>query len=196
MKKSTWFALIALILIVLILQSFGSRIKIYEKTKEYISQEEVIKDYLKNVNLMWGERNSKGEIVKTIPNLDFYETISERYRLLEEKNSGFVYNSVPYFKEYTVENVSGSNSNILEKHLKSYGKIKGYKVPKKREIYKISGYASREMKYKSDDIDENGDVEDYSNGEYEYIYIYLAVVDEGNGYVVDDYIEEFDYYNE
>lgn len=66
MKKSTWFALVTVILIVLTLQSVGSRIKTYEKEKEYVSQEEVIKDYLKNVNLMWGSRGRNGNILKVL----------------------------------------------------------------------------------------------------------------------------------
>src|SRR5437868_3981730 len=106
MKKSTWFALITVILIILILQSFGARVNSYEKQKKYTSQEEVIEDYLKNVNLVWGNRGNNGQILNEIPNLDLYETISNRYRLLIGKLGNKMYESVPYFKEYTIENVT------------------------------------------------------------------------------------------
>ena len=188
MKKSTWFALITVILIILILQSVGSKIKVYEKRKEYVSQEEVIKDYLKNINLMWGNRGHDGNILKIIPNLDLYETISERARLMAENEEGINYIQIPYFKEYSLENVTSSESLTLEQHLNTYKKIGNYKVPKKREIYKISGKAILNIqKYTIDEIDKIDDI----NKEYEDIYILLVLVDEGDGYVVDQCISRF-----
>lgn len=186
MKKSIWYALSSLILIFLILQSFGTRIKVYEKRKEYKSQEEVINDYLKNVNLIVQERNDKGNIVKTIPNLDLYETISERYRLMESSNENeYIY--IPYFKEYKIENVSVVNSFMLENHLNTYKKIENYEIPKKREVYRIYGNAILDRgKYTLDSIYE---IDNYEN--YEETEIYLVVVDEGKGYVVDHYIEKY-----
>ena len=192
MKKSTWFALITVILIILILQSVGSKIKVYEKRKEYVSQEEVIKDYLKNINLMWGNRGRDGNILKIIPNLDLYETISDRARLMAENEEDINYIQIPYFKEYSLENVTSSESLTLEQHLNTYKKIENYKVPKKREIYKISGKAILNIqKYTIDEIDEKVIYDSDINREYEDLYILLVLVDEGNGYVVDQYIGRF-----
>jgi len=192
MKKSTWFALITIILIVLILQSFGGRVKFYEKKKEYKSQEEVIEDYLKNVNLLWGNRGRNGEILNIIPNLDLYETISDRYRLLMEKRGSNSYISIPYFKEYTIENVTEIDEIRLEEVLNTYKSIKGYKIPKTIEIYKVEGQGSRNIQgYTSEDINSNGEFISssfkYLNDIYEDMYIFLVIVDEGSGYVVDDY---------
>lgn len=193
MKKSTWFAFITVILIVLILQSFGSRVKLYEKQKEYTSQEEVIKDYFKNVNLMWGNRGRNGDILNIIPNLDLYETISERYRLLMEEKGDNMYEKVPYFKEYTIENVTDIEEKRLEEILNTYNTIKGYKIPKTIEIYKVEGKALMHIeRYTSEDINSKGEFINsdlkYLNSSYEDIYTFLVVVDEGNGYVVDDCI--------
>lgn len=192
MKKSTWFAFITVILIVLILQSFGSRVKLYEKQKEYTSQEEVIKDYLKNVNLMWGNRGRSGEILNIIPNLDLYETISDRYRLLMEEKGDNNYERVPYFKEYTIENVTDIEEKRLEEVLNTYNIIEGYKIPKTIEIYKIEGKVLMNMeRYTNEDINSNGEFINlnlqYLNNSYEDGYIFLVIVDEGKGYVVDDY---------
>lgn len=192
MKKSTWFALITIILIVLILQSFGGRVKLYEKKKEYKSQEEVIEDYLKNINLMWGNRGRNGEILNIIPNLDLYETISDRYRLLMEENGTNTYRSIPYFKEYSIENVTDIDEIRLEEVLNTYKSIKGYKIPKTIEIYKVEGKLLMNMeRYTSEDINSNGEFINlnlqYLNNSYEDGYIFLVIVDEGKGYVVDDY---------
>lgn len=189
MKKSTWFALSTVILIILILQAFGSRVKVYEKTKEYKTEEEVIVDYLENVNFMWGEKNSRGEIVKIIPNLDFYETISDRHRLLEEKemkkNSQNIY--IPYFKDYTIELVSDSDQkrSMLKREKDSYSGIENYKSPKSSEIYKVSGDGILADKY-TINIDSN-----FENYEVGYREVYLVVVDEGRGYVVDNHIDQY-----
>ncbi|MBU3106659.1 hypothetical protein [Clostridium gasigenes] len=193
MKKSTWFALITVILIILILQSVGSKIKVYEKRKEYVSQEEVIKDYLKNINLMWGNRGRNGNILKIIPNLDLYETISDRARLMAGNEEDINYMQIPYFKEYSLENVTSSESLTLEQHLNTYKKIENYKVPKIREIYKITGKAILNIqKYTIDEIDEKGDIIDSDiNWVYGDVCIILVLVDEGNGYVVDQYISRF-----
>lgn len=189
MKKSTLFALIALILIFLILQSFGSRVKVYEKRKKYTSQEEVIKDFIKNVNLKWEEKNADGHVVKIIPNLDFYETISERYRLIEEKESRYI--SIPYFKEYNIQNVSIANEFMLDEHLNTYKKIENYKVPTKREVYRIYGKALLDTgKYSYDEIN-NETSYIYDSENYEDVDIYLVVVYEGKGYVVDYYIGKY-----
>lgn len=195
MKKSTYFAFITVILIVLILQAFGSRIKVYEKTKKYTSQEEVIANYLENVNLAWTKRNNKGIIIKYVPNLEFYETISKRYRLSEE--SGQFYKSIPYFDEYKIENVSSFDNifavNALNYHLDSYKRIKNYKIPENREIYKISGKAINNIQFVLGDGTVNEQINNYvkDNNNYSYMEIYLVVVDEGEGFVVDDCLERF-----
>lgn len=190
MKRSTGFAIITVILIILILQSFGVKIKFYEKTKHYASQEEVINDYLKNVNFMWTKKNNNGIETETIPNLDYYETISKRHRLVEEKGEG--HNSTPYFKEYIIEDISVSNTLMLNEHLNTYKKIENYKIPEKREIYKVSGKGTY-IRYTSKNIDFNGNVENYDNNNYEDLEIYLVVVDEGEGYVIDDCIDGSNY---
>lgn len=189
MKKSTCFAFITVTLIVLILQSFGSKTILYEKKKEYTSQEDVIKDYLTNVNLLWGNRGSNGQILNIIPNLDFYETISNRYRLKEEKDSSINNNNnIPYFKEYNIEDVTASEGRILEDALNSYKSIKNYKVPISLEVYKVTGVGiDYPVKYTNDDI--NGEFEILNkNQEYRDIEIYLIVVDEGDGYVIDNWL--------
>ena len=197
MKKSTWFALITVILIVLILQSFGSRIKIYEKEKEYTSQEEVIKDYLKNINFLWGDRGRNGEILNIVPNLDLYETISDRYRLRKEESSTLSYGEVPNLKEYIIENVTSSENKILEESLNTYSLIEDYKKPKSSEIYKVSGKALLNTgKYTSDNVNASGEFinlesEDIDDINYEDIYIFLVIVDEGKGYVVDNYLGRY-----
>ena len=197
MKKSTWFALITVILIVLILQSFGSRIKIYEKQKKYIYQEEVIKDYLKNINFLWGDRGLNGEILSIIPNLDLYETISDRYRLRKEESSTLSYGEVPIFKEYIIENVTSSENRLLEENLDTYSIIEDYKKPKSSEIYKVSGKSLiNTEKYTSDNVNASGEFissesEDIDDINYEDTYIFLVVVDEGKGYVVDNYLGRY-----
>ena len=194
MKKSTWFALITVILIVLILQSFGSRIKIYEKQKKYIYQEEVIKDYLKNINFLWGDRGLNGEILSIIPNLDLYETISDRYRLRKEESSTLSYGEVPIFKEYIIENVTSSENRLLEENLDTYSIIEDYKKPKSSEIYKVSGKSLiNTEKYTSDNVNAIGEFisSESEDIDYEDTYIFLVVVDEGKGYVVDNYLGRY-----
>ena len=194
MKKSTWFALITVILIVLILQSFGSRIKIYEKQKKYIYQEEVIKDYLKNINFLWGDRGLNGEILSIIPNLDLYETISDRYRLRKEESSTLSYGEVPIFKEYIIENVTSSENRLLEENLDTYSIIEDYKKPKSSEIYKVSGKSLiNTEKYTSDNVNASGEFisSESEDIDYEDTYIFLVVVDEGKGYVVDNYLGRY-----
>lgn len=194
MKKSTWVALITVILIVLILQSFGSRIKIYEKKKEYTSQEEVIKDYLKNINFLWGDRGLNGEILNIIPNLDLYETISDRYRLRKEESSMLSYGEVPILKEYIIENVTSSENKLLEENLDTYSLIEDYKKPKSSEIYKVSGKSLiNTEKYTSDNVNASGEFISLESEDidYEDTYIFLVVVDEGKGYVVDNYLGRY-----
>ncbi|GAB6170279.1 hypothetical protein JCM1393_27390 [Clostridium carnis] len=194
MKKSTSLAIGILAIVFFIITAFINCNKIYEKQIKYEDPEKVLENFLLYFNV-------KEEIVKNlnytklvIPN-EFYESISKRYRLYIDNDTyyGYLNSNLPSFIEYDIEEVKGRELEyISKKHLETYEAIKTYKNINDVRYYKVYGkgvynrqFIKRDIKNNKLNIDSN---------EYVDSSLYIVIVDEGEGYVV-DYYEEYGPYN-
>lgn len=206
MKKSTLLAVSGLIIIFIIITSFGDKTKVYDKQVRYDTPEEAITNFIGYANSYEVVKNRNGYY--NITPKEFLESISRRYRLyLNDYNSNkYINEQIPIFLSYEISEVNIENlGNLRMNYEETFSNIPKY--PKAREVrtYKLSalviynnevdkvfvnsdGTVNKEGIYKSyDEIYK----QEMSNEEIgTAIDFYLIVIDEGDGYVVDYYTIE------
>ncbi|MBD7916643.1 hypothetical protein H9660_16060 [Clostridium sp. Sa3CUN1] len=187
MKKSLFLAIAGVLLAFSMVSALGNREKIYEKRENFDTPEKAIAKFIGYINKYDYIKNDNGYY--TIPSRDFLESISKRYRLYcgEEGWNRTIYETVPILFSYDLEEVEyNSLINIKEKYEDSFKKISNYSRDENPRVFKLVGYGSYNDPEKSE-IREDGTIENINDVNEIPVIIYLIVVDEGEGYVIDFY---------
>ena len=187
MKKSLFLAIAGVLLAFSMVSALGNREKLYEKKETFNTPEKAIAKFIGYINKYDYIKNDNGYY--TIPSRDFLESISKRYRLYcgEEGWNRTIYETVPMLFSYALEEVEyNSLINIKEKYEDSFKKISNYSRDENPRVFKLVGYGSYNDPEKSE-IREDGTIENINNVDEIPVIIYLIVVDEGEGYVIDFY---------
>lgn len=191
MKKSLFLAIAGVLLAFSMVSALGNREKLYEKKENFSTPEEAIAKFVGYINIYDEIKINNGYY--TIPSRDFLESISKRYRLYcgEEGWNKTIYESVPILFSYELEEVEyKSLVNTKEKYEDSFKYISNYDRDKNTRVFKLSGYGSHNSKAEKSEVREDGTLnkkEDINNDNEIPVTMYIFVVDEGEGYVVDFY---------
>lgn len=206
MKKSTLLAVSGLIIIFIIITSFGDKTKVYEKQVRYDTPEEAIANFIGYANSYEVVKN-KNRYYNIIPK-EFLESISRRYRLYLNDYNGtkYINEQIPIFLDYEIAEVNIENlGNLRVNYEESFNNIPNYQRAKEVRTYKLSaliiynnevdkvfvnsdGTVNKDGIYKS--YDEISKQEIYNEQVATEIDFYLVVIDEEEGYVVDYYTVE------
>ncbi|MDB1921738.1 hypothetical protein PMY56_02180 [Clostridium tertium] len=196
MKKSTLLAFSGLIIVFFIITSLGNRTNVYEKQIRYNTPEEAIVNFIGYIN-SYEEVKTKNGYYTITPN-EFYESISKRYRLyLGEGNANmYIVDQVPVVHSYELEEVSLNDlRNLKMNYEDSFKGMMNYRSPSEVRVYKLDAVVSYNYAVDKNSVKEDGTVDkaEYmketkvNDIEETQVEIYLVVVDEGEGYVVDYY---------
>lgn len=203
MKKSTIMAFSAIIITFLVLTSIGDVTKVYEKQERYNTPEEAIVNFIGYGN-SYEKVKTKSGYYEMTPR-EFLESLSRRYRLFVDERGGRNINvQLPALTSYKISeidfkdleniktNYNGSFDNIKSAYEKSFDKIPNYKNPKEVRAYKLDSECFYDSYIDKVFVKEDGTVDksnydEKSEKPQQLIDLYLIVVDEGEGYVVDYY---------
>ena len=186
MKKSTLLAFSGLIIIFFIVVSLGNRTKVYEKQERYNTPEEAIVNFIGYIN-SYEEVKSKNTYYHVTPN-EFFESISKRYRLYLGEGNGYINDQVPVVHSYELEEVSLNDLiNLKVNYEDSFKGMTNYKNHSEVRVYKLDVLASYNLSVDKNSVKKDGTVDKVNDTEETPVEIYLVVVDEGEGYVVDYY---------
>lgn len=189
MKKSIFLAIAGVVLAFFIVSAFGNRYRLYEKKENFDRPEEAISTFIGYAN--------KYEIVKTdngyhyVTSRKFLESISERYRLyigIDNSNNG-IEGQIPLLFSYDMQEVDyNSLTNIKNSYEDSFKNIGNYNRDETPRVYRLDGYGAYNGRIDEDFyVNEDGTVDNIYDYEEIPFTIYLVVVNEGEGYVVDYY---------
>ena len=188
MKKSLLLALGGVMLAFFMVSAFGNRERLYEKKENFKTPEEVIANFIGYINTYENVKTDNGYY--NVPSREFLESISERYRLyVGEKGWGkYINESIPIIFRYELEEVQyDSLSSIKTNYEDSFKNIAKYNRDTNTKVFRLDGYGSYNLNIKKYEVNEDGTVENNFNDEEIPITIYLFLVDEGEGYVIDYY---------
>ncbi len=188
MKKSLLLALGGVMLAFFMVSAFGNRERLYEKKENFKTPEEVIANFIGYINTYENVKTDNGYY--NVPSREFLESISERYRLyVGEKGWGkYINESIPIIFRYELEEVQyDSLSSIKTNYEDSFKNIGKYNRDNNPRVFRLDGYGSHNLNIEKYDVNEDGTVENDFNDIEMPITIYLFVVDEGEGYVIDYY---------
>ena len=188
MKKSTILAITAVILAFFIVSAFGNREELYEKKETFKKPEEAIVNFMGYANAF--------EIVKAdngyyrVPSREFLESISKRYRLyIGEKNGyKFISEQLPVLFSYEMKEVDyNSLTNVKKIYEDSFKSISNYKRDNNPRVYRLDGYGNYNYDIEKAYVNKDGTVKNINNAEEIPLSMYLIVVNEDEGFVVDYY---------
>ena len=188
MKKSTYLAIAAVILAFFVVSAVGNRNRLYEKEEIFKRPEEAIVNFIGYINSYENLKSDNGYY--RIPSREFLESISKRYRLYvgEENGYKFIMEQLPSFFSYELKEVDyNSLNNIKNNYEESFKNISNYSRDLNPKVYKLDGYGIYLGDLEKSYIKEDGTVNNTNNDEEIPFTIYLVVIDEGEGYVVDYY---------
>lgn len=188
MKKSLFLALGGVILAFFMVSAFGNRERLYEKKESFKTPEEAIVNFIGYINTY--EMVKTDNVYENIPSREFLESISKRYRLyVGEKGWGkYINESIPIIFRYELKEVDyDSLSSIKTNYEDSFKNIAKYNRDTNPKVFRLDGYGSYNLNIKKYEVNEDGTVENNFNDEEIPITIYLFLVDEGEGYVIDYY---------
>lgn len=188
MKKSTLLAFSGLIIAFLIVTSLGNRANVYEKQERYNTPEEAIVNFIGYMNSYEKvkDRNGYYEIIPS----EFLESISKRYRLYigEQTYSRYINEQLPTVHSYDLKEVNLNDlKNLKMNYENSFKGMKNYIKPSEVRVYKLDAVASYNLNVDKNSVRKDGTVEKANDIEETEIELYLVVVNEGEGYVVDYY---------
>ncbi|WP_195263775.1 hypothetical protein [Clostridium sp. 1001275B_160808_H3] len=197
MKKSTLLAFSGIIIIFLIVTSLGNRTKVYEKQERYTTPEEAIVNFIGYINSYEEVKSKSGYYYHVTPN-EFLESLSKRYRLYLGEGNGnrYINEQVPVVYSYELEEVSLNDLRNLQMNYEdSFKGISNYKRPSEVRVYKLDALALYNFEVDKNSVKKDGTVDKVNYIEESKVNdieetpmeIYLVVVDEGEGYVVDYY---------
>ncbi len=188
MKKSTFLAVAAVVLAFFIVSAFGKRKGLYEKKENFERPEEAIVNFIGYINSFEMVRDDNGYY--SLPTREFLESISKRYRLYIGEGYGHRYISeqVPVLYSYEMKEVDyNSLTNLKNNYEYSYNSISNYKRDNNPRVYRLEGYGGYNNNFDKSYVNEDGTVKNIYNDQESPLTIYLVVVDEGEGFVVDYY---------
>lgn len=193
MKRSTLLALSGIIIVFLVTMAMGNKSKVYEKQERYKNPEDAIVNFIGYVN-SYEVVKSRSTYHNIIPN-EFLESISRRYRLYinEENMNRWILGEVPILYSYELSEVKKEDLNhLITSYESSYDGVPKYKKPVETRYYKLDAVGSYNGNVDKTLVKSNGTVDELvvdkdHNLSKNNIEIYLIVVDEGEGYVVDYY---------
>lgn len=188
MKKSTLLALSGLIIAFLIVTSLGNRANVYEKQERYNTPEEAIVNFIGYMNSYEKvkDRNGYYEIIPS----EFLESISKRYRLYigDQTYSRYINEQLPTVHSYDLKEVNLNDlKNLKMNYENSFKGMKNYIKPSEVRVYKLDAVVSYNLNVDKNSVRKDGTVEKANDIEETEIELYLVVVNEGEGYVVDYY---------
>lgn len=192
MKKSTIYSIASLIVVLLVLNTLSRKTKIYEKEINFTTPEQAISNFIGYANA-YERLGNKDTYINVVP-AEFLESLSRRYRLFIKDNNDarFINTYIPTFYSYELEEIDSDTIKLqFEGTLQ---RIPNYKRAKTVKFYRLDGNSDRSKEIVDmAQVKDNGTVsstESYnSDEEAEKTSLYLVVVDEGEGFVVDYYTE-------
>ena len=188
MKKSLFLAITGVLLAFSMVSALGNKEKLYEKKERFNTPEEAIVKFIRYINTYDRIKINNGYY--TIPSREFLESISKRYRLYcgEEGWNRSIYETLPILFSYELEEVEyDSLNNIKERYEESFNQISNYKRGENPRVFKLEGYGSHNKDVEKNEIREDGTIENVENIDEIPLTVYIIVVDEGEGYVIDFY---------
>lgn len=189
MKKSTFLAIAGVVLAFFIVSAFGNRYRLYEKKENFNKPEEAISTFIGYVNKYEKLKTDNGYYYVT--SRKFLESISKRYRLyigIDNSNNS-IESQIPLLFSYDMQEVEyNSLTNIKESYEISFKNIGNYNRDETPRVYRLDGYGAYNGRIDEDFyVNEDGTVDNIYDYEEIPFTIYLVVVNEGEGYVVDYY---------
>ena len=188
MKKSTFLAIAGVILAFFIVSAFGNKEKPYEKEKTFNRPEEAIVNFIGYINSYENLKSDNG--YSRIPSREFLESISKRYRLTlgESNENKIISGSIPSLLRYKIQEIEYNSLNDIRNNYEdSFKNISNYATRLNPRVYKLDGYGIYLGELEKSYINEDGTVYNTNNDEEVPFSIYLFLIDEGEGYVVDYY---------
>ncbi|MDV4149998.1 hypothetical protein R0131_04030 [Clostridium sp. AL.422] len=188
MKRSTFLAIAGVILAFFIVSAFGNRQKLYEKKDTFNRPEDAIVNFIGYINTFETVKDDNGYY--DVPSIEFLESISKRYRLYVglDNSYKFISESVPVLFSYEMKEVDyDSLINLKNNYEDSFKNISKYNRSDNPRVYRLDGYGSYNMTVKKSYSNEDGTTKNAYEDEEIPITIYLIVIDEGEGFVVDYY---------
>lgn len=188
MKRSTFLAIAGVILAFFIVSAFGNRERLYEKKETFRKPEEAIVNFIGYANTFEMVKADNGYY--SVPSREFLESISKRYRLyIGEKNGyKFISEQLPVLFNYEMKEVDyNSLTNVKKNYEDSFKSISNYKRDNNPRVYRLDGYGNYNYDIQKTYVNEDGTVNNINNDEEIPLTIYLVVVNEGEGFVVDYY---------
>lgn len=187
MKKSTVLACIGVIIAFLIVGALGHKKDIYEKQENFKTPEEAIVNFIGYANISETVKVENGYYEK-LPR-KFLESVSRRYRLYigEDRWSAINY-QIPQFSSYDLKEITENDLDSVKNDYEySLELVPNYIKPIDKRFYSLNGNGSN-MKYNDDrHPNDDGTFDNVFDIEEDKTTLYLVVVDEGEGYVVDYY---------
>lgn len=207
MKKSMVLSICGIVLVFMILQVMSNRKPLYEKSGVFNSKNEAVASFLGHIDSYQILGDGSG-YSNTYPK-EFMESISLRYRLYIKNNgSRDAFGNIPLMINYSLKEVS--DNYIKERYEKTFDLIDKYKRSEEVSYYELSGKGiTLDKRLDKKNVNEDGTIKlesiidiksheveedteylvDYDNNRYflENVDLYLIVVDEGEGYVIDYY---------
>lgn len=188
MKKSTVLACIGVIIAFLIVGALGNKKDFYEKQENFKTPEEAIVNFIGYANISETIKAENGYYEKC--SRKFLESISRRYRLyIGDDRWSYINSQIPQFSSYDLKEITENDLNSIKNNYEySLELAPNYIKPIDKRFYSLSGNASN-MKYNDDrHPNEDGTFDNEFDIEEAEMILYLVVVDEGEGYVVDYYL--------
>lgn len=195
MKKSTFLAIAGVILAFFIVSAFGNKKRLYEKKETFKKPEDAIVNFIGYINT-YEMVKSDNRYYNSVPSRDFLESISKRYRLYVGIENGykFIYDQVPVLFSYNMKEVDyNSLINIKNNYENSFKNIANYNRDSSPKAYRLDGYGIYNnanidnVNIEKSDVKEDGTIKNKNDDEGIPFTLYLIVVNEGEGYVVDYY---------
>jgi len=188
MKKSTFLAVAGVILAFFIVSAFGKIEREYEKKENFKNPEDAIVNFIGYVNSFELVKADNGSY--RVPSREFLESISKRYRLYVGDGSSFnsLLERVPILFNYEMKEVDfNSITNVKNNYENTFKNISNYNRDNNPIVYKLDGYGSYNIDVDKVNVNEDGTVKNVFEQDELPITIYVIVVNEGEGYVVDYY---------
>lgn len=189
MKKSTFLAIAGVVLAFFIVSAFGNRYRLYEKEEKFDRPEEAISRFIGYANQYESVKTDNGYYYVT--SRKFLESISERYRLyigIDNSNNS-IEGQIPILFSYDIQEVDyNSLNNIKNSYEDSLKNIQNYNRDETPRVYRLDGYGAYNGRIDENFyVNEDGTTNNIYGDEEIPFTIYLVVVNEGEGYVVDYY---------
>ncbi len=188
MKKSTFLSIAAVILAFFIVSAFGNREGLYEKKENFKKPEEAIVNFIGYINSYETVKEKNG-YYEILPR-EFLESVSKRYRLYTGTSMSYknTLGQVPVLYRYEMNEVDfNSLTNLKESYEDSFKQISNYRRDNNPRVYRLDGYGFYDSHIDKSFINEDGTIKNTDSVEGDPLSIYLVVVNEGEGFVVDYY---------